>query len=149
MTSHSPYVRSRRRTRLFNNLGCHYKLLDGRPRERVGIHTPVWTTNDSVVPYRSCSSATRNAEVCKLDTPVLVCQDIRTLDVSVYDTLVVKIYKSLQDLRNVDPDEGLWELAKFLADIMERSVLAKPVPDSCEPNLRTGERETHSRIMYR
>ena len=89
--------------------------------------TPVRTPNYSVVPNSSCSSTTCNAEVSELDATILVGQNIRALDVSVDDTLVVEIDESLENLRNVHSDEGLRELAKLLAYVVEGTVLAEPI----------------------
>jgi hypothetical protein len=43
-----------------------------------------------------------------------------------YDTLLVKIEKSLEDLRHVEGDEVLWKFAEVFADAVQRAVFAVP-----------------------
>ena len=43
-----------------------------------------------------------------------------------YDTLVVQVDETFQDLCNVDPDQRLGELSKLLANVMQGTVLAEP-----------------------
>ena len=89
--------------------------------------TPIRTANNGIIPDCTRSSTTCNAEVSELDAAILVGQNIRALDVSVDDTLVVEIDESLENLRNVHSDEGLRELAKLLAYVVEGTVLAEPI----------------------
>lgn len=42
------------------------------------------------------------------------------------DTLVVEVNQTLENLRDVHCDQVLGELAKFLDDIMEGTILAEP-----------------------
>ena len=88
--------------------------------------TPIRTANNGIIPDRARSSTTCNAKVSELDATILVGQNVRALDVSVDDTLVVEIDESLENLRNVHSDEGLRELAKLLAYIVEGPVLTEP-----------------------
>ena len=56
---------------------------------RIYLRTPVRTPHHSVVPHRTGRRAACDAEVRQLDAPILVGEDIRTLDVAVDDTLIV------------------------------------------------------------
>ena len=60
-------------------------------------HTPVWATDNGIV--SGCGrSVCGNTEISEFNTTVLVCQNIRALDISMYYTLVVQIYQSFEDL---------------------------------------------------
>lgn len=89
--------------------------------------TPVWTTNYCIVPNRPRSRTTGDAEIRELDTSVLVSQDVGTLDIPVDDTLVVEVYKSFKNLGYVDSNQSFRKFPEPLADIVERTVLTKPV----------------------
>jgi hypothetical protein len=68
-----------------------------------------------------------NTKIGQLDTTIFVCEDVGAFDVAMYDTLIMQINKPMQNLRNIDRDETLRELAKALADIVQRAILAIPV----------------------
>ena len=73
-----------------------------------------------------------DAKVGKLDGAVLGGEDVRALDVAVDDALVVEVYEAVEDLRDVDRDEVLGELAEALADVVQRAVLAESAgPSAC------------------
>jgi hypothetical protein len=62
--------------------------------QHITSRTPVWTSNDGgVVHARSCS--TRNTKVSKLYRPILVREEVRALDISVDDALVVQVNEAL------------------------------------------------------
>ena len=88
------------------------------------IRTPVGTSHDGIVTdTRRCTTC--NAKVSEFDASVLVCKDISTLDVSVNDTLIVQVYQSFQDLRNIDRYEVFWKLSKAFADVVEGAVFTE------------------------
>ena len=97
-----------------------------RHNERSGTRTPIWASHYRIV-VRSSSGRciTCNAKVCKLHSAVLGREDIRSLDVAMDDTLIMEVDESFQDLRDVDRDEVLRELAESLADVVQRPVLAE------------------------
>jgi hypothetical protein len=68
-----------------------------------------------------------HAKVCQLDESLFCGQDVRTLDVPVYDTLLVEVEKTVESLGHVERDEVFWELAEVLADAVQRAVLAVSV----------------------
>lgn len=87
--------------------------------------TPVWTSNYGSI----CSSrgyTTCNTEICEFHSSILVGQDVRTLNISVDDTLVMEVDQPLQNLRNVDCDKVFRELAKFLDDSLKGAIFAEP-----------------------
>ena len=88
--------------------------------------TPVGTADHGVVAHGTCSGAARNAEIRKLDTPVLVRQDVGPLDVTVDDTLVVEVDETFEDLGDVNCDQVFGKLAEALENSMERAVFAEP-----------------------
>lgn len=57
--------------------------------------TPVGTPDDGRVAHASGGG---DSEVRKLDAPVLIGKDVGALDVAMDDTLIMKIYKTLEDL---------------------------------------------------
>ena len=69
-----------------------------------GVRTPIWATDDRIVANSPRSGAARHTKVVELHAPILVRQDVCALDIPVYDTLVMQIHKSLQDLGDVDTD---------------------------------------------
>ena len=91
------------------------------------VRTPIRAADDLIVPDGRSRSVTCYTKVRELDASILVRQDIGTLDVAMYDTLVVQIYQTFKDLRNVHADQLLREFSKALADVMERSILAESV----------------------
>ena len=114
------------------------------------VRTPIWAPNDLVLPNPGSCRITGDAKVSQLDTTILVREDVGALDVAVYDTLVMEVHEPFEDLRDVHPDKRLRELAKLLADVVERAVLAKSAPLSIGgQSLLTKSSGTHSSIMYR
>ena len=85
---------------------------------RHGSRTPVWTAHNLIVPNRARCRTTCNTEVCELDTSIFVREDVCTFDITVDDTLVVKVHQTLEDLRDVDGDKRLRKLPKPLANIV-------------------------------
>jgi hypothetical protein len=85
--------------------------------------TPIRTPNNGAIAHLSCG----NTEISQLDTTIFVCEDVGAFDVAVYNTLVMQINKPVQNLRDVDRDETLRELAKAFADIVQRAILAIPI----------------------
>lgn len=80
--------------------------------------TPIWTSYHSVI-VRRCSGLARHSEVRKLHTSVLVREDICTFDITMYDTLLVKVNETFQHLRYIYSNEILREFPKLLADGLE------------------------------
>jgi hypothetical protein len=68
-----------------------------------------------------------NTEIGQLDTAIFVCEDVGSLNVAVYNTLIMQINKPIQNLRNIDRDETLGELAKAFTDIVQGAILAIPI----------------------
>lgn len=94
--ANTPDIRRRTGAGKLNDFWCH----------------PVGGTNDLcflVLP--ACECACRNSKVCELDFAVLGGEDVGAFDVSVDNTLIVKILQSLQNLCCVDADQVLGELA--------------------------------------
>ena len=88
--------------------------------------TPIRAPNDGII-QGNISSHTRYPKVRKLDGPVFVREDIGTLYVSVYDTLVMEIDKAFKYLRDVHRYQVLVKLSESLRDIMERTILTKSI----------------------
>ena len=97
-----------------------------------GVRTPIWATDNRIVANSTRSGAARHTKIGELHAPILVREDVRTFDISVDHTLVMEVHEPFEDLRDVHPDKRLRELAKLLADVVERAVLAKPAPLSIE-----------------
>lgn len=93
--------------------------------EEIEKRTPIWTANNSIVPH-ACGGIARNSEIGQLYRSILIREDIGTFDVSVNNSLVVKVNQSLQHLRNVHRNQTLWELAEALGYIVQGTVLAEP-----------------------
>lgn len=83
------------------------------------IRTPVWTSHNLVVPDRCCCSIAGDSKVGELDTAILIREDVGTLDVAVYDALLMQVHETFQYLRDVHAYEGFRELAKTLADVVQ------------------------------
>lgn len=81
--------------------------------------TPVWTSHNRVIIRGTSSCLTGDTKICELDTSVLVCEDVRALDVTMDHTLVVQVDEAFEDLRDIHSDEVFWELSKFLAYIVQ------------------------------
>ncbi len=90
------------------------------------LRTPVWAANYGIV-SNAPRGATGHAKVCKLDTAVFIGQDIGTLYVTMYNTLLVEVDESLEDLTDVDCDEGFREFSEAFADVVQGAVLAESV----------------------
>lgn len=93
--------------------------------QHIWTRTPVWTAHHLVITHRNGRRIPRNSKVCQLHAAVLIREDIRPFDVAMDDTLVVEIHKTLQNLRDIHPNECLRELAESLANIMKRAILAE------------------------
>lgn len=117
--------------------------------------TPIGTAHYRIVSHpRRC--AARDTKVSKLHAPVFVREDVRALDVTVDDTLIVEVHEPFEDLRDIYCNECFRELAEFLANVVQGAVLAEPGP--CAQTRSTLERragmglgdrfgDTHSRMM--
>ena len=81
-------------------------------------HTPVWAANYGIITDSTCSGATCNTKIRKFDATILVGQNIRTLYISVNDTLVVEVSKTLEYLTDVNSNESLRELSKSFANVV-------------------------------
>ena len=79
--------------------------------------TPIRTPNNRIIPH-TCRRTTGNPKICQLNLSILICKDICTFDISVYDTLVVKVRKPLENLRDVYGHKCFGELAKLLANVV-------------------------------
>lgn len=88
------------------------------------MRTPVRTPHDSSI--HNTPRPRRHSEICELDRPIFVGEDIRALDIAMDNTLVVQVHQTLQDLRDIHRYEVFWELAKLLDDVVEGSILAEP-----------------------
>ena len=62
-----------------------------------------------------------------------------------YDALIVQVHETLEDLRDIDSDEVLWELSKSLANVVQRAILAKS-GDSKE-RVREGGRGVQASVL--
>lgn len=112
--AHAPYIRGRGRSGELYDLGGH----------------PVRGANNLGLLVGTGEGAGGDAEVCQLDGAILRGQDVGALDVSVYDTLIVEVLQTLEDLRHVNADEVLRELAVCLAYRVEGAVLAVSITQS-------------------
>ena len=81
-------------------------------------HTPVWAANYGIITDSTCSGATCNTKIRKFDATILVGQNIRTLYISVNDTLVVEVSKTLKYLADVNSDKSFMELSKSFANVV-------------------------------
>jgi hypothetical protein len=88
--------------------------------------TPIWTADNGVIADGTSGCTTGDSEIGELDTAVLVGEDVCTFDVSVDDTLIVKIYKSSQDLRDVNGDEIFGKFPEPFAYIRQGTILTEP-----------------------
>lgn len=59
-----------------------------------------------------------NTEIGKFDKPLFSSENVGALNISMYNTLLMKIEKSMKYLRHVDSHEILWEFAKVLGNGM-------------------------------
>jgi len=59
------------------------------------IHTPIWTSDNSIVAHTGRRGVTGNTEVCKFYRPVLVGENVGTFDVTMYHSLVVQVDQAL------------------------------------------------------
>ena len=93
----------------------------------MGRHrTPVGTPDNSVI--TCCASGcriARDTKVGKFDGAIFGCQDICALNVAVNDALIMQVHETLEDLRDIDSDEILWELSESFANVVQRAVLAE------------------------
>jgi len=106
--ANAPYVRRRRGARELNNLGGH----------------PVRSAHDTrLVQARLLGG---DAEVGELDQALLGGEDVGAFDVAVDDTLLVEVEEAVQDLGHVEGNEVFGELAKVLADAVQRAILTVP-----------------------
>ena len=64
-----------------------------------------------------------DTKISKLDGAVFCGEDIGSFDVTVNDTLVVKILQALEDLGHVHADQIFGELAVCLAYRVKRAIL--------------------------
>lgn len=104
----TPYIRRRSGAREFNDLWSH----------------PIRRANDTrLVQARLLCS---DAEVGQFNKAFLCSQDIGALDIPVYDTLLVEVQETVEDLGHVKGDEVFRKLAEVLADAVQRAVLAIP-----------------------
>lgn len=108
-TAETPYIRRCRSAREFNDLGSH----------------PVWRANNTRF-MQACSFCC-DTKIGKFNKAFLSRQNVRTFDVTVYDTLLMEIKKSMQYLGHVECNKILWKFAKVLADAVKRAILAVSV----------------------
>jgi hypothetical protein len=88
--------------------------------------TPVWAPYDRIIASGAGGgSITRDAKVGEFDSAIFGRQDVGALDITVDDTLVMEVYKTIENLRYVDGDQVFWELSESLADVVQRAVLAE------------------------
>jgi len=57
-----------------------------------------------------------NAEVGKFDKPLFCSKNVGSLDISMYNTLLMEIEESMKYLRHIDAHEVLWKFAEVLGD---------------------------------
>jgi hypothetical protein len=69
---------------------------------------------------------TRNTKIRQLDSPILIGEDVGSLDIAVDHTLVVEIDQSLQHLGDVHRYEVFRKLAESFGDGVKGTVLAEP-----------------------
>lgn len=68
-----------------------------------GALTPIRTAHDCIIVLQPHRRAARDAKTSKLHSPVFVREDIRTLDVTVDDTLIVEVHEPFKDLQDIAP----------------------------------------------
>jgi len=114
--SYAPYVRSWRRTQLFNDLRCHYTpVISLSPIHHISTElTPVRAPDDCVVTNLSGG----DSEIGQFHSPILIGEDIGTLDVTVYHTLVMQVNQAIEDLGNIYRDQVFGEFSEPLANIV-------------------------------
>lgn len=86
---------------------------------------PIRSAHDTRL--RETRSFCSNSKVGEFDQALFRGEDICSLDVPVNHTLFMEVEKTVENLDDVQRDEILRELAKVLADGVQRTVLAKPV----------------------
>jgi hypothetical protein len=87
--------------------------------------TPVWAPNDCAVANLSGG----NSEIGQFHSPILIGEDVGTLYVTVYYTLIMEVNEAIEYLRNVHRHQVFREFSEPLANIMQRTILAVPVVD--------------------
>jgi hypothetical protein len=105
----TPYVRGRGCPRELNDLWSH----------------PVRSAHDTRLVETGLLGS--DTEIGQLDQSLFRCKNIGALDVSMYDTLLVEVEQTVEDLGHVQSDEVFGELAEVFADAVQRAVLAVPV----------------------
>lgn len=110
-TTKTPNIRSRRGSGKLNDLWSH----------------PVGGSNNLCLFVATSQGACRNTKVCQFNLTVLGRQNVGALDIPMDDTLIVEVKETLENLCHVYTDEVFWELAKVLADRVQRAILAVSV----------------------
>lgn len=83
----------------------------------IQVPTPVRAPDYFSVLY--CSSGiSRDTKVGQLNTTVLVRENIGTLDVAMYDTLIVEVDETFENLGDVHSNKSLRELSEPLANVV-------------------------------
>jgi|SRR5882762_1408160 len=98
--------------------------------------TPIRTPDHRVI-CNSSGGCARDTKVSQLDTAIFIGEDICPLDISVDYTLIVKIYKPFQYLRDVYCHEIFGKLSETLADIVQRPILTKPFASISDLHIQT------------
>lgn len=76
--------------------------------------TPVRAPDDRAVTNLSSG----NSEISQFHGSILVGENIGTLDVTVYHTLVMQVNQAIENLGNVYRDQAFWKFSESLANIM-------------------------------
>jgi hypothetical protein len=72
-------------------------------------NTSVVSVPKEVISARTILDLFRDAKVGKLDTTLVIDQDVRTLDVTMDDRLPMEVLQTTQDLSNPVSSEGLFK----------------------------------------
>lgn len=80
--------------------------------------TPVRAPDDCAVTNLSSG----NTEIGQFHGSILIGENVGTLDVTVYHTLVVQVNQAIEHLGNVYRDQVFWKFSEPLANIMKRTI---------------------------
>jgi hypothetical protein len=107
-TPNTPDVRRSSGPRELNDFWCH----------------PIWCTNNTRLVQAGLLRG--DTKVGQLDQALFRCENVCTLDIPMYDTLLVEVEEAMEDLGHVESDEVFRKLAEVLANAVQRPVLTVP-----------------------
>lgn len=76
--------------------------------------TPIRAAHNSIVSHSPRRRIAGHTKICQFNGAILVRQNVGAFDIAMDDTLVVEVDEPVEDLGNVDGDEGFREFAEAL-----------------------------------